>query len=499
MNTNINSRKVFAFPIKVLDFKLLNYENIFSIISVLQEKVVRIKMSRDDWIYLAVLVICIPFGYLIKLNQNYMKKKILTCATGVFITYALCGHKDLAHSLVTIVGNFLIVKCASLNSCRWLSFIYTFVYLLFFRLCHHFGFPEPAKHANAVQLLVTLRMVSLSFEIYESKSKKEDESTDKERFDSISLFDYFSYGYCYMGLLTGPFYTFKTYEDMLKRDATKISTVIPALMNLKYLPFIAVPYVFLAKYFPTSFLDSDEYLNHPYGIVYQLVVLSPTFTHFRWRFYIGWLLAESMCIMAGLGAYPVQCEARPGAGPTKPLPSEEDKSTEYNFETVHNINIYNVEAAPTMQRAMKDWNMTIQWWMATYVYKKLPISSKQVRMFLLLFVSAFWHGVHPGYYATFLSVSMVVIAESRMIRAVKPYLSETQSYILDWITWFCLYRSFEYLGIAFMMLELETIWKIWTKMFFIGHLFIFLFILLPIVIPRKKIHKEGENSEIKKD
>ena len=52
-------------------------------------------------------------------------------------------------------------------------------------------------------------------------------------------------------------------------------------------------------------------------------------------------------------------------------------------------------------------------------------------MFLLLFVSAFWHGVHPGYYLTFLSVPLVVMAETGMISLLKPYLNEKQSYWLD--------------------------------------------------------------------
>ena len=107
-------------------------------------------------------------------------------------------------------------------------------------------------------------------------------------------------------------------------------------------------------------------------------------------------------------------------------------------------------------------------------------------MFLLLFVSAFWHGVHPGYYLTFMSVPLVVIAETRMSKAIKPYLNERFYYYWDWVTWFCLYRSFEYLGVGFMLLKLDAIWKVWTRMYFVGHIFIVLFILLPLVIPKKK-------------
>ena len=91
---------------------------------------------------------------------------------------------------------------------------------------------------------------------------------------------------------------------MIRQDGTKISTVLPAIRNLKPLLVFALPYLLLAKYFPLSYLHSKEYLNHPLGLIYQLAHLVPTFTWFRWRFYIGWMLAEAMCIATGLGAYP---------------------------------------------------------------------------------------------------------------------------------------------------------------------------------------------------
>ena len=52
---------------------------------------------------------------------------------------------------------------------------------------------------------------------------------------------------------------------------------------------------------------------------------------------------------------------------------------DYSFETTHNIVILGVEFAPTMKVAMREWNMTVQWWMATYVYKKLPFKSNQTK------------------------------------------------------------------------------------------------------------------------
>ena len=51
----------------------------------------------------------------------------------------------------------------------------------------------------------------------------------------------------------------------------------------------------------------------------------------------------------------------------------------YSFETIHNIKIFEVEFSPSMSRTMKEWNLTVQWWISTYVHRKLPFKNKNMR------------------------------------------------------------------------------------------------------------------------
>ena len=103
-----------------------------------------------------------------------------------------------------------------------------------------FGLPRPLPYANAVQLVLTLKAVGLSFEIHDSymrktklfklesnsrtgddpNAKKEAESINLElKYISItkqpSILEMISYQYCYIGILTGPYFKFKTYQDWL--------------------------------------------------------------------------------------------------------------------------------------------------------------------------------------------------------------------------------------------------------------------------------------------
>lgn len=156
----------------------------------------------------------------------------------------------------------------------------------------------------------------------------------------ISIYDIFAYGYCYCGLLTGPYYRFTTYVDMLhQKNPEAIPTFEKAMKRLKYLPFFAAVYFPLKMYFPISHMLSAEFANHPWGLLYRLGYLVPTFHWFRWRFYVGWLLAESSCITMGLGAYPKECKCKPGQGPTVEF-SREDASNKniQEYEYVHLLN-----------------------------------------------------------------------------------------------------------------------------------------------------------------
>ena len=120
------------------------------------------------------------------------------------------------------------------------------------------------------------------------------------------------------------------------------------------------------------------------------------------------------------------------------------------------------------------------------------------RMWATFFFSAFWHGVQPGYYLTFMSVPMVIVAQSLMEKLIQP--SPKWKTVYDWINWFMLYRSFEYLSVAFILLEIEAIIKTWILMCFYNHILIIFCIVLPLVLTRSSSaeHKSKTMSEYSK-
>jgi len=101
-----------------------------------------------------------------------------------------------------------------------------------------------------------------------------------------------------------------------------------------------------------------------------------SFFIFRTRLYLGFIFSELICIASGLGAYPEISDPQPGCGPTRNfelLDAKYSTNYVYNFNCIESVDIMKVESISTVRGAIRIWNMTIQYWIAEYVYRRLPI------------------------------------------------------------------------------------------------------------------------------
>lgn len=65
-----------------------------------------------------------------------------------------------------------------------------------------------------------------------------------------------------------------------------------------------------------QYAESEEFYSER-SVFYRIWYITPTFFIFRMRLYVGMVLSECVCTMAGLGAYPEFTEPSAGHGPTK--------------------------------------------------------------------------------------------------------------------------------------------------------------------------------------
>ncbi len=121
--------------------------------------------------------------------------------------------------------------------------------------------------------------------------------------------------------------------------------------------------------------------------------------------------------------------------------------------------------------------MTVQYWMANFVYKRVPF--KQIGQPITMVVSAYWHGLHPGYYLSMLTTSPGILAESLMDKGFKKrFLTPGLYKYYDFCSWFCRSRLFDYMSLGFILLSFDATIRFWKSVYFIGHIGCLFFIIV---------------------
>lgn len=456
-------------------------------------------MSWDDIVYLIMLIISIGVGPLLRRIEDSHGQQIASAATGFCIVFLVSGSL-IIHPIILVIANCGIVFLLNKRICHTVSFIFCFGYLAFIRLSEHFGLPPIPPYLNAVQMILTLKMVGLAFEVHDTSCRQADpklKGSLEDKFKSInpSVLDIACYAFCHAGVLTGPYYKFRTYWDSFHGPYSKYVNFMPHFINcIKFVPMYAVLYLIFSYFYPVEYAESEEIFSRSFW--YRVWYITPLFISFRMRIYTGFTLSECQCITAGLGVYPVECKSKPGQGPMELQPLQdlsEDtyqlSQIQYEYETIHNLNVYNSEFVPTIREGMKNWNMTVQYWLAVFVYKRVPW--KNLRVTITMFMSAFWHGIYPGYYLCLLSVPFQLMAEDVMAKAFRRNATEEGQKIYDRICWFFKMHAFSYMGVGFYLLEIKPTLSYWMSIYFLGHVLMGVFYAfgLTVLAIRRKSHK----------
>ncbi|KAK9885176.1 hypothetical protein WA026_010685 [Henosepilachna vigintioctopunctata] len=440
-------------------------------------------MNYDDIVYVSLLLFSILFGKFYRSIQNLHVRKIVGTLVGLLIVYVVSGF-HIIHALFTFLVNAIIIRNINPKICHKVSFVFSFLYLFFFRTTSYFGIPYPPAHTNLVQMILTLKIVGLAFEVNRSyvNSKDHGENKDVEEKDYNKInpgyVDIFHYCFNYMGVLTGPYYRYTTFRDSFNTPfASFVNSWSFTLQKLKFVPVFIGLFLWSSTTWPLSYAVTDEFYNDR-SWLYRYWYIWPNFFTFRMRIYIGLVLSECVCTMGGLGVYPVSCKPKPGQGPSENFTSitkisENEKylsQEKFNYDAIKNINPYGADFCVTYREGMKHWNICVQYWLAVNIYKNCPL--RQFRTHITLFVSAIWHGVYTGYYVCIGSVPFVLILEDLwvklLLKSEHEKRSEMELKIYKFAIWFSKMHFFSYQAIAFHLLEVRKVFDYYNSIYHVG-------------------------------
>ncbi len=117
------------------------------------------------------------------------------------------------------------------------------------------------------------------------------------------------------------------------------------------------------------------------------------------------------------------------------------------------------------------------------------------RVAITMMVSAFWHGIHPGYYLSFITVPISMFAEEVAAVTFRKNRSAKQQEIFDWVNWFWKMRLFDYMCMSFLLLTLKDTLRYWASIYFAGHLVALFFVIVGFALRPWRARKSQDTAK----
>lgn len=463
---------------------------------------------RDDIVYVAFLFLSVALGACFRKLKCANQKKIFGTAVGIVVILCVSGTQAL-HPIVSGLIGIACIKLLSIRYCHLVSFVIMFGYLFFIRFPVTFGVSPVSGHTNLIMMLIVFRVVGVAFEMngsrYPTKQRKRDEKEvqgmkDDDYVELInpSVVDLVHYTFSFVGLLTGPYIRYRTFDDFNNLPFSEsVDTFAFTVNRLKFVPLYVSLYLAISNLWPLSYLESEPF--EECSFLYRAMYSWPIFSAFRMRIYAGLTLAECVCTSAGMGAYPIQGNSRSGHGPTvnylqlKQMSAEVAKTQEYDFNTIHSIDTA-TEWIPSYRESMKFWNKCVQYWVGMYVYKRFPV--KVLRTHVTLLVSVIWHGFHAGYFFCIYSAPFYLVAEDIYDKLYIRNAKGMAKNVINFIAWFMRMHYQSYGGTAFVLLSFDRVWKYYSSVYHYPYFVWLVLLILGLVLKSQQRTKRTKEAEV---
>eukprot|EP00922_Rhytidocystis_sp_ex-Travisia-forbesii_P051452 GHVS01076363.1.p1 GENE.GHVS01076363.1~~GHVS01076363.1.p1 ORF type:complete len:647 (+),score=20.01 GHVS01076363.1:223-2163(+) len=292
----------------------------------------------------------------------------------------------------------------------------------------------------------------------------------------LSLLEMAHYIFFFCGLWSGPFVSYTSAMNCLRNPSTHTAEVFrPCLkkvfMNIGHsLVFLLVPI-----YFQKDMLLDTEFMERAGWA--GTVVASLILAHRRARFVTAWMIAEVICLLAGL-AYDPRGEHEEG-----------EETTGWNGKKVNPSAVkcfdnWNVEFYTSLRKLGRNWNCSVQTWLVLYVYKRCSwIKSSLLRKQVVMVVSAYWHGWDLGYYGMFMMFAFFQAAQEPLWNRRWPgqdHLILRNFYLV--VRWSASFILVQFATVPFVFTNFSEFVHVWRIQHFHG-LYVFgALILLNIII-----------------
>jgi hypothetical protein len=380
--------------------------------------------------YTLSLFLAYPLAAILRQIGSKDVKHLFSFIGGLFLVQWIF-EADWIHTFISSFVTYLICALAPRKFSAKIAFVWVMGYMT---ACHvyrmYVSYLSGIFDFTGTQMVLTMKLTSFAYNYYdgtydkdkvfatpESQGKDVRMYADRRRFAITklpNLLEFFGYIYCFTCILAGPAFEYndyvhsidgtvftplfepqiKTADGKVKKTTRAPSSLLPAMLQLLIAVVCLVGHIVLSGMYPVSNLYKKEWIAQwprffP-RLGYMLIALFAE----RLKFYFAWKVAEGACVLGGFGF-----EGYDAAGSV------------IGWKAVENMDIITFETGTNVQTLSRAWNKRTQGWLERYTYLR-----NGKNLMIVYFVSAFWHGLYPGFFLLFMTLPLLTNIE-RLIRA----------------------------------------------------------------------------------
>ncbi|SPC60598.1 related to ALE1 - broad-specificity lysophospholipid acyltransferase [Ustilago sp. UG-2017b] len=416
---------------------------------------------------------------------------------------------NLCSGFLQLVGSALltyyicIFKVGGKNM-PWLVFALQMAHLTYNHAVRKFGgIPLSTIEITAMQMVAVMNLSTFAWDCYDGQIRTQEQCDDAQKKSRItempSVLEFLGYAFYFPGVLIGPSTRFVDYRAWStgqlfaspKGKEKAIATsgpgpdcyprgrIFASLCQLTAgLVFMAIYSVFAPAYSYEKLIGLHGGLSH-LAWYQKLIWMQIAGFMARTKYYGIWSLTDGACILSGLGYNGI-----------------DRKTGQTKWNRCRNIDIPKIEFANNWKELLDHWNMNTNVWLRNNVYKRIARPGKKPGLkstMTTFFTSAFWHGLEPGYYLSFILAAFMQSAAKMLRRHLRPIFfaqpsvaNPTFSNVSTYSPEQLLYctasvivsqLTLNYAVAPFMLLELKASIAAWKAVYFYGHVLTFLAIM----------------------
>ncbi|KFB36538.1 AGAP007567-PA-like protein [Anopheles sinensis] len=424
--------------------------------------------------FLALILASAFRSYLHPSKVSASTRHAIGLVIGLFFGY-FCFGQQAIHIAGLPAACYVVIRTQNPQIVQRLVMVVALFYLSCIHLHRqYYDYGSYSLDITGPLMIITQKVTSLAFSIHDGFTREMKDLTQSQQQHAIrklpSALEFFSYTLHFQGLMAGPLVFYKDYIDFIEGCHIMKQTVANAKYDIdkeivhepspvkavvkKVIASLVCALIFIkfATIYPIKTMKDDGFIASS-GFFYSLWYMMMATTAVRFKYYFAWLLADAICNNSGLGFNGY--DERDGVTP--------------RWDMLSNIQVLEFEFGTNFRNCINAWNAGTNRWLRMVVFERVP---KRYGTVLTFSLSALWHGFYPGYYLTFATGALIVMAARIARKLFRPPFQRTAGTraLYDVLTLLVTRVFMGYATFPFVLLEFKASLRMYLNVFMCLHL-----------------------------